>query len=128
MVPTAIPTELPKAAPAPQAVMSVGEVQAEIVRVFGSGWLGQQALCIAKNESGFQEKVAGPKRWINGVLHIGNTDGSVDRGIFQLNNRWHPNVSDAQAYNAKFNIQYAYKVRMSWGNWNAWMARTKCGL
>jgi len=36
-----------------------------------------------------------------------NSDGSVDRGIAQINDRAHPEVSDAQAYDPIFAINWA---------------------
>ena len=34
----------------------------------------------------------------------------VDRGIFQISSYYHPDVTDAEAYDYKFNIAYAYKM------------------
>jgi len=36
-----------------------------------------------------------------------NTDGSWDRGIAQINNRWHPEVTDAQAFDPAFAVPWA---------------------
>lgn len=101
------------------------EVKAEIARVFGPH--ATTALCIAFHESGYQAKVTGPKRWVNGVLHIGNRDGSRDRGVFQLNSRWHAEVSDAQAYDAKQNIAHAYRISKGGTDWHQWATRGSCG-
>ena len=48
--------------------------------------------------------VAVPVEWAeaggNADAKHGNTDGSIDRGLWQINSRWHPQVTDAQAYHA----------------------------
>ena len=54
-----------------------------------------------------------------------NTDGSADRGLYQINNRYHPEVSDQQAFDPAFSIQFfitAYKA----GNISWWSASQKC--
>lgn len=52
-----------------------------------------------------------------------NTDGSRDRGLFQINDRWHPNVTDDCAYNALCNIKAARQIYKDWNHtWNAWSA------
>lgn len=43
-----------------------------------------------------------------------------DRGIFQINRRWHPQVSDECAFDYKCNTREAIKIRKAWGNWHAW--------
>lgn len=119
------PAKAPSSPSAPLAVQTTvktkkypaGSIEAKILDKFGTGKLGQEALCIAKNESGFRPD----------ALYVNKT-GSRDRGVFQINDKYHPHVTDAQAYDVDFSIKYAYKLRMDWGNWNAWMARTKCGL
>lgn len=46
---------------------------------------------------------------------------SVDRGLFQINSRWHPDLSDGDAYNAIKNAKYAHG--MSQGRYfTAWLA------
>ena len=52
-----------------------------------------------------------------------NTNGSIDRGIAQINNVAHPNVSNAQAYNPTFAIPWAAKylsaLHSKYGSWDA---------
>lgn len=52
-----------------------------------------------------------------------NTNGSIDRGIAQINNVAHPNVSNAQAYNPSYAIPWAAKYLSSlhskYGTWDA---------
>jgi hypothetical protein len=50
-----------------------------------------------------------------------NTDGSVDRGIFQINGRWHPKFKDY--FNFKANIEYAYQMYKQSGSFHAWYGR-----
>lgn len=49
-----------------------------------------------------------------------NSDGSIDRGLFQINNKWHPEVTDAMAYNAAMNAAAAFRISGAGSNWNAW--------
>jgi ABC-type xylose transport system permease subunit len=50
-----------------------------------------------------------------------NTDGSRDRGAFQINSKYHPEVTDEQAFDVEFSTKFfcdAYKAgHLSW--WNA---------
>lgn len=54
-----------------------------------------------------------------------NPDGSLDRGLYQINNKWHPEVSDSEAYDPTFAAQFfckAFKAgNLSW--WNASKAK-----
>ena len=51
----------------------------------------------------------------------GTTGMSVDKGLFQINDMWHPDLSEADAYNALKNAAYAYK--MSSGQYfSPWLA------
>ena len=49
-----------------------------------------------------------------------NPAGSVDRGLWQINDRWHPEVSDSCAYNAQCNAREAYRISDEGGNWSPW--------
>lgn len=49
-----------------------------------------------------------------------NADGSRDRGLYQINSRWHPEVSDAQAYNAALASKEAFRISQSGTNFNPW--------
>jgi hypothetical protein len=39
-----------------------------------------------------------------------NKDGSIDRGTFQINNSWHREVTDAQAYDVEFSTKWTMKM------------------
>lgn len=110
---------MPAVQPSPEELgqLTPQEVENEIIRTFGP--LAGQALCIAGHESGF--------RW-NAVNTTGNYPPSRDRGVFQINDYYHPDVSDQQAFNAFYNIHRAYQMRLADGNWHAWATRVICGL
>jgi len=55
------------------------------------------AYAVACAESGRDAGITGPIVSYN-PLEIGNPDGSIDRGLFQINNLQHPDISDDQAY------------------------------
>lgn len=48
---------------------------------------------------------------------------SVDRGLWQINSKWHPEVSAAQAFNPATAARHAYRISSggkSWSPWSAW--------
>lgn len=58
------------------------------------------------------------------ALHV-NDDGSVDRGLWQLNDRAHPNVSDEAAFDPQRATMIARGIYMDRDNtFNAWAAYT----
>jgi hypothetical protein len=50
----------------------------------------------------------------------GCPDGSVDRGLWQINNCYHPNVSDACAYQAQCNGDAAWTISNHGTEWGPW--------
>jgi hypothetical protein len=60
---------------------------------YGDGLdIGYAVICA---ESGKDAGITGP---INADGTIGNTDGSIDRGLCQINSKAHPEVTDDEAY------------------------------
>ena len=53
-----------------------------------------------------------------------NSDGSVDRGLLQINSRWHPEVSDTCAYDPACAMRAAYTISQRGGNFSAWATYT----
>lgn len=53
-----------------------------------------------------------------------NTDGSIDRGLFQINNRWHPDVTDACAFDPVCATQAALKISNGGTSFGAWSTYT----
>jgi hypothetical protein len=48
---------------------------------------------------------------------------SRDRGLFQINDRWHPEVSDRCAFDARCNAEAAHDISRGgrdWGQWSTW--------
>ncbi len=56
-----------------------------------------------------------------GAYHV-NDDGSTDRGLFQINDRFHTSLSDEEAYQAKPNAAYAFDLSKGGLNWSPWAA------
>jgi len=54
-----------------------------------------------------------------------NTDGSVDRGVFQWNNKWHPEISDVCAFDVECAAREFCKA-FKGGNLSWWDATKKC--
>ena len=66
-------------------------------------------------------KVAQCESGLNPLAVNINTDGSIDRGLYQINSKYHTEVTEAQAFDPDFSIQFfitAFKAgNISW--WNA---------
>jgi hypothetical protein len=75
---------------------------------FGSS-SGAVAVAVAEAESGGRP----------GARHV-NDDGSVDRGLWQINARAHPEVSDSCAYDPACSAQAAYAISDHGANWTPW--------
>ena len=54
-----------------------------------------------------------------------NTDGSIDRGLFQINSKWHPEVTADQAFDAEFSTRFFCKAFKA-GNLSWWDATKTC--
>jgi hypothetical protein len=85
---------------------------------YAAGWIDADMLLIAVSVclaegNGYERAV-----------HI-NADGSVDRGLWQINDRAHPSVSDDAAFDARRATLIARGIYMARGNtFNAWAAYT----
>jgi hypothetical protein len=75
------------------------------------------AVCICLAESQGFEKATNENRTDDGRVL------SVDRGVFQINNKAHPWCSDAQAFDAEGCCRAGYRVwKNRGGSFNAWAA------
>ena len=86
---------------------------ARLVKAAGVGCAGERialATAIAKAESSFRP-------WITNT--IGNAHGE-DRGLFQLNDYWHSEVSDACAFSASCNTRAAIRISKGSTKWSEW--------
>lgn len=72
------------------------------------GFDADLAVRVAKAESSLCQK----------AVNI-NTDGSRDRGIFQINDKWHPEVSDEQAFDIDFSTNF-FITAVNNGNLSWW--------
>lgn len=72
------------------------------------------AVRVAKCESG-----------LNPVAKNKNDDGSIDRGLYQWNNHWHPEITDSCAYNIECSTRAFCKAFIE-GHLNWWNATKKC--
>lgn len=72
------------------------------------------AVRVAKCESKLNEK----------AVHT-NPKGSRDRGLFQINDKYHPDVSDEEAFNPILSAEFFCKAFKA-GHLNWWNATKKC--
>lgn len=85
-----------------------------LVLANNAGFRGQAAniiVAIAQAESGLRD---------NATNTVGNTPPSTDRGILQINSYWHPEVSDACAFNAMCSFQQAYRISGGGTSFSQW--------
>lgn len=76
-------------------------------------WVGNArriAFAVAKAESGGNEKAESKP----------NTDGSIDRGLWQINSKAHPTVTRAMALNPVQNRNAAWRISKGGLDWSAW--------
>lgn len=77
------------------------------------------AVAIALTESGGVTNATGMNR-----SGAGRQVTSIDRGLWQINNVYHPEVSDACAYDPTCAAQAAYRISRSGTNWSPWTTYT----
>jgi hypothetical protein len=73
-----------------------------------------------------------PGAWHHNIKETLNQDGEVvattidstDRGLFQVNNKWHDDLSDEDAYKALPNARYASHLSNRGDHFAAWAAYT----
>ena len=53
-----------------------------------------------------------------------NLDGSIDRGIWQINSRWHKEVSDVCAYNPECSTVQAFRISKNGKSFSQWVTFT----
>jgi len=82
-----------------------------LAQAAGSGGDPQTAVAVALAESGGDTS----------AVHT-NSDQwrSRDRGLWQLNDHWHPEVSDACAFDGLCNARAAYVLSNAWTDFGAW--------
>lgn len=52
----------------------------------------------------------------------GSAQMSTDRGLFQINDKWHQDISDEDAYNGLKNAAYAFGMWRASKGFSPWMA------
>ena len=77
------------------------------------------ATAIAWAESGLRDDAVGT----NGPTQ-GCPNGSRDRGLWQINDCYHPDVDDACAFSKTCNPVAMYRISSQGTNWNPWSTYT----
>jgi len=98
--------------PTSEKTLTIEEIIKQACDKYGVNY--KLALAVAKCESGLNPKARNK-----------NTDSSIDRGIYQINSRWHPEVTEAQADDPKFAAEFFCKAVIA-GNLEWWKASKKC--
>lgn len=104
--PTPVPVVIAASAPSPQGVIT-----SYITQKFGS--TANIALCIAYHESGYRADA------INY-----NWNGSIDRGVFQINSIH--GYDPSSLFDWKQNIDIAYQMSGGGYDWNPWTTKHYC--
>lgn len=55
-----------------------------------------------------------------GVKRCKKSNASADRGLFQINNRWHKNVSNKCSFSPRCNTKNAYRISSGGKDWSPW--------
>jgi len=87
-----------------EAENDYNEVEAYVREVFGKH--ADKAFLLLNGN----EYCGGENKQLNLSAVYTNTDGSRDRGLFQINDYYHPFVSDACAFDYKCNTDYAWRM------------------
>jgi hypothetical protein len=70
-------------------------------------------------------RVANCESGLKAFAKHSNQDGSIDRGLYQINTKYHPEVSDEQAYNPITATEFFCKA-FKGGNLGWWNASKTC--
>lgn len=107
------------ASPTPEPTPRVSDVVYAIAQEFESGedyredvQVVVKAIECFKSESGLNPKAIG-------VNHHEDGSTTKDRGIAQINDRWHPKLTDDEALDYKENVRYAKEMYESRGTFAA---------
>jgi len=57
-----------------------------------------------------------------------NNKAGVDRGLFQISSLYHPEVSNACAYDPICNTKEAIRIHNEWNGWGAWSCGKRLGF
>ena len=114
------------AVPAPARADSAASASAAADRCAGvasrAGFTGDRlvtAVAVGMGESSCRadaQNANGPTK--------GCPNGSVDRGLWQINSCWHPSVSKSCAYDPQCNANAAYRISAKGTNFKPWVAYT----
>ncbi|AHI00938.1 hypothetical protein GCM10010174_14370 [Kutzneria viridogrisea] len=92
----------------------------------GEHYQPKQLAQLAK-QAGFTEEdlviavavaLAESSGWTKAVLV--NENCTTDRGLWQINDYWHPEVTEKQAFDPPTNVRVAYQIFMESQNWKPW--------
>lgn len=98
-------------APAAQAA---GDIDLCVSHGRTAGFSGEK-LVVAVAVGMAESRCDPSARYVNSDSH-----NSVDRGLWQINDYWHPEVSDSCAYNAACNAKEAYRISDQGSDWTPW--------
>ena len=95
---------------------SKNQIIADYIRT--KNWDYSVAIRVAKSENAWNWT----KSFDCNRVHV-NADGSRDRGLFQINDRAHPDLSDDDAFDCFKNTDYSHRMWVTQG-WTPWCAYT----
>src|SRR3712207_6747725 len=111
-------------APAMAAADASASAAADVCAKFASraGFSGDRLVTAVA--VGMGESSCRPDAYLSNGPTKGCPNGSVDRGLWQINSCWHPSVSKSCAYDAQCNANAAYRISSGGTNWKPWVAYT----
>lgn len=54
------------------------------------------------------------------AVHVNRNDNGIDRGLFQINSKYHPEVSDAVAFDPAQNVAAAWRISRGFSDFRQW--------
>lgn len=95
----------------PPPLILTGDTVTQLCRA--AGWTGENlvtAIAVCQAESGFNAHARGVNRSTAKVHIAPGYEGSVDRGLFQINSKSHPEVTDDMAYDPATCVKEAHRI------------------
>ena len=85
------------------------KIESYIAKKFGK--YADKALAIVECESKFDPN----------ALNCKTANDGCDRGLWQFNSKWHPEVSDAEAFNWELSTNHAYRISNGGVDFSQWV-------
>lgn len=104
--------------------MVIGEVAMAKEELPMKDWVLNEVKNAGLNEYEAYVIINCESRW-NPDNTYNNGDYGIDRGLWQINSKYHPEVSNSCSYDYKCATKEALRIYKERGNWSAWVCSNK---